>query len=162
MLSLFLVIPSNIAYPLLLPLLLKPPTPASRSWHSPILGHITFTGPKASPPIDGQLGHPQLHIQLEPWVPPCVFFVGGLVPGTSGVLVSSYCCSSYGTTKSFISLGTFSSSFIGDPVLSPMVDCDDPPLYLSLVEPLRRQWYQAPVSKLLLASTIVSGFVGCL
>ena len=29
------------------------------------------------------------------------------------------------------------------------------------VEPLRRQLYQAPVSKLLLASTIVSGFGGC-
>jgi hypothetical protein len=31
-----------------------------------------------------------------------------------------------------------------------------------LAEPLRRQLYQAPVSKLLLASTIVSGFGGCL
>ena len=31
-----------------------------------------------------------------------------------------------------------------------------------LVEPLRRQLYQAPVSKLLLASTIVSGFGGFL
>jgi hypothetical protein len=29
-------------------------------------------------------------------------------------------------------------------------------------EPLRRQLYQAPVSKLLLASAIVSGFGGCL
>jgi hypothetical protein len=32
----------------------------------------------------------------------------------------------------------------------------------SLEEPLRRQLYQAPVSKLLLASAIVSGFGGCL
>jgi hypothetical protein len=32
----------------------------------------------------------------------------------------------------------------------------------ALAEPLRRQLYQAPVSKLLLASTIVSGFGGCL
>jgi hypothetical protein len=32
----------------------------------------------------------------------------------------------------------------------------------ALSEPLRRQLYQAPVSKLLLASTIVSGFGGCL
>jgi hypothetical protein len=31
-----------------------------------------------------------------------------------------------------------------------------------LAEPLRRQQYQAPVSKLLLASPIVSGFGGCL
>ena len=32
----------------------------------------------------------------------------------------------------------------------------------ALAEPLRRQLYQAPVSKLLLASTKVSGFGGCL
>jgi hypothetical protein len=32
----------------------------------------------------------------------------------------------------------------------------------ALVEPLRRQLYQAPVSKILLASAIVSGFDGCL
>jgi hypothetical protein len=32
----------------------------------------------------------------------------------------------------------------------------------ALAEPLRRQLYQVPVSKLLLASTIVSGFGGCL
>jgi hypothetical protein len=32
----------------------------------------------------------------------------------------------------------------------------------ALAEPLRRQLYQAPVSKLLLASTIVSGFGGCI
>jgi hypothetical protein len=44
------------------------------SWHAPILGHRTFTGPRASPPIDDRLGHPLLHIQLEPQVPPCVFF----------------------------------------------------------------------------------------
>jgi hypothetical protein len=32
----------------------------------------------------------------------------------------------------------------------------------ALAEPLRRQLYQAPVNKLLLASAIVSGFGGCL
>jgi hypothetical protein len=32
----------------------------------------------------------------------------------------------------------------------------------AVAEPLRRQLYQAPVSKLLLAFTIVSGFGGCL
>jgi hypothetical protein len=46
----------------------------SQSWPSPILGHRTFIGPRASPPIDDRLGHPQLHIQLKPHVPPCVFF----------------------------------------------------------------------------------------
>jgi hypothetical protein len=58
-----------------------PPPPApqhthshSWSWHFPILGHRTFTGPRASPPIDGRLGHLLLHIWLEPQVPPCIFF----------------------------------------------------------------------------------------
>jgi hypothetical protein len=32
----------------------------------------------------------------------------------------------------------------------------------ALAEPLRRQLYQAPVSRFLLASAIVSGFGGCL
>ena len=44
----------------------NPHTPPSRPWHSPTLGHSAFTGPRASPPIDDQLGHPLLHMQLEP------------------------------------------------------------------------------------------------
>jgi hypothetical protein len=48
-----------------------------------------------------------------------------------GVLVSSYCFSSYGAANSFDSLGTFSSSFIGDPVLHPVDSCEHPLLYLS-------------------------------
>jgi hypothetical protein len=61
----------HIQHPQLLP---NPPTPASWLWHSPILGHRTFTRPRASPPIDGRLGHSMLHMQLETGVPPCVFF----------------------------------------------------------------------------------------
>ena len=63
-------------------LLTNPPTPASLAWHSPVLGHQAFTGPRASPSIDVQQGHPLLHMQLEPWAPPCVLF-GGLLPGRS-------------------------------------------------------------------------------
>jgi hypothetical protein len=48
--------------PALLP---NPPTPASWPWHSPVLGHMIFARPGASPPIDGRLGHHLLHIQLE-------------------------------------------------------------------------------------------------
>jgi hypothetical protein len=48
-----------------LTLLPNPPTPTSWPWHSPILGHRTFTGPRASLPIDDPLGHPLLHMQLE-------------------------------------------------------------------------------------------------
>jgi hypothetical protein len=64
--------------------------------------HMIFIRPRASPPIDGRLGHPLLHMQLETqlW----------------GGLVSSYCCSSYRVADPFSSLGTFSSSFIGGPV----------------------------------------------
>ena len=47
------------------------------------------------------------------------------------MLVSSYCCSSYGAADPFSSLGTFASSSIGDPVLSPMDGCEHPLLYLS-------------------------------
>jgi hypothetical protein len=45
------------------PLLPNPITPASWPWHSPVVRHMIFT--RASPPIDGQLGHPLLHMQLE-------------------------------------------------------------------------------------------------
>jgi hypothetical protein len=48
MLSAKLPIPS----PLLLP---NPPTPASWPWHSPVLGHMIFVIPRASPPIDDQI-----------------------------------------------------------------------------------------------------------
>ena len=48
--------------PALLP---NPPTTASWPWHSPVLGHIIFIRPRASHPIDDQLGHPLLHMQLE-------------------------------------------------------------------------------------------------
>jgi hypothetical protein len=55
-----------------------------------------------------------------------------------GGLVGSYCFSSYGAANPFSSLGPFSSSSIGDPVLSPMVGC----ICQALVEPLRRELYQ--------------------
>ena len=46
------------------------------------------------------------------------------------MLVSSYGCSSYGAANPFSSLGTFSSSFIGDPVFHPIDDCEHPLLHL--------------------------------
>jgi hypothetical protein len=50
----------------------------------PYTGTLSLSGMRASPPIDVWQGHPLLHMHLEPWVPPCVLFVGGLVPGSSG------------------------------------------------------------------------------
>jgi hypothetical protein len=55
-------------------LLSNPPTPDSWPWHYPTLGHKAFTRPNVSPPIDDQLGHHLLPMQLDPWVPPCVLF----------------------------------------------------------------------------------------
>ena len=55
------------------------------------------------------------------------------------------------------------ASSMGSFVLYLMDDCEHPVLYQSgTAEPLSRQLYQSPVSKLLLASVIASGFGGCL
>ena len=89
------------------------PTPASWPWYSPVLGHIIFARPRASPPSDARLGHLLLHMQLE--------------TQAQGVLVSSYCCSSYRVTDPFSSLGTFSGSSTGDHVFHP-IDDSEPPL----------------------------------
>jgi hypothetical protein len=113
MLSLFLVSFPKIPYTLPTPPAPQPTWP----WHSPILGHRTFfTGPRASPPIDDHIGHPQLQMQLE--------------TRALGVLVSSYCCSTYRAADPFSSLGTFSISFIGDPVFHPIDYCEHSVLYL--------------------------------
>jgi hypothetical protein len=47
-----------------------------------------------------------------------------------GVLVSSYCCSSYRVAEPFSSLGTFSSSSIGGPVFHTIADYEHPLLCL--------------------------------
>jgi hypothetical protein len=87
------------------------PLPCSPTHPLPLPGPgIIFVRPRASPPIDGGLGHPLLHMQLETqlwgW----------------GLLVSSHSCYSYRVTDLFSSLGTFSSSFmrIFTPVVSIM------------------------------------------
>ena len=111
----FLLSPPKPTYPLPPPLITNPPTPASRPWHSRVLGHMIFSRPRASPPTDGRVGHPLLHMQLETqlW----------------GVLISTY-RSSYRVADPFRSLGTSSSSFIRGPVFHPIDDCEDPLLYL--------------------------------
>lgn len=49
-----------------------PPIPTSPPSHSSILGHWSFTGPRASPPIDAWQGHSLLYRWLKPWFPPCL------------------------------------------------------------------------------------------
>jgi hypothetical protein len=68
-------------------------------------------------PNDGWLGHLLIHMQLETRA-------GG------GVLVSSYCCSTYRVADLFSSLDAFSSSSIGVPVIHPIADCEHPLLCL--------------------------------
>ena len=145
-------------------LISNPPTPAFWPWHSPVLGHRTFTGPRASPPIDDRLGHPLLHMKLEPQVPPCVFFdwwfspkelwgywlVHIVVPPMGLQTPSAPWVLSLAP-----SLGTLCS-------IQWMAVSIHFCICQALAEPLRRQLYQAPVSKHFLASTIVSGFGDCI
>jgi len=55
------------------------------------------------------------------------FLDGGLVPGSSGWLVLSFLWD----CKPLQLFNPFSYSSFGDPVFSPMVVCEHPPLYLS-------------------------------
>jgi hypothetical protein len=75
----------------------------------------------ASLPNDGRLGHLLIHMQLE--------------TRALGVLVSSYCCTTYRVADPFSSLGTFSSSSIGGPVIHPIADCEHPLLCLTGPQP---------------------------
>jgi hypothetical protein len=47
-----------------------------------------------------------------------------------GVLVSSYCCSTYRVADPFSSLGIFSRSSTGGPVIHPIANCEYPLLCL--------------------------------
>jgi hypothetical protein len=92
------------------PPLSYPPIPTSWPWHSPVPRHIKFARPRACLPNDGRLGHLLIHMHLETQAP--------------GVLLSSYCCSTYRVADPFSSLGTFSSSSIGGPVIHPIADSE--------------------------------------
>jgi hypothetical protein len=105
--------PTSPLYPTLFS---YPLTPTSWPWCSPVLGHIKFARPRGSLPNDGQLCHLLLHMQLE--------------TRALWVLVSSYCCSTYRVADPFSSLGTFSSSSIGDPEFHRIDNCEHLLLYL--------------------------------
>jgi hypothetical protein len=141
------------------PLLTNSPTPASLSWHSPTLGHRAFTGPRASPLIDVPQGH-LCYIYRGRLESLYVYsLVGGLVPGSSGRYWLVHIVPPMG-------LQTPSAPWVL-PLAPPLgtlysVQWMAMSIYFcicqALTEPLRRQLYQAPVSKHLLASTIMSGF----
>ena len=80
-----------------------------------------------------------------------------------GVLVSSYCFSSYKVADPFSSLGDFSSSFTRGPVIHPKMTmsihfC----ICQALAQPHKRQLHQCPVSKIFLAYATVSEIGGCI
>jgi len=102
-----------------------PLPPTSLPWHFPTLGHQAFTGPRASPAIDAELGHPLLRIQLEPWVAPCMYFlVGDLVPGSfgrSGWLI--FLLFLWGLQTPSAPSVPFLTPLLGHPVFSPIIGC---------------------------------------
>jgi hypothetical protein len=93
-----------IPYTLTLTLLPNLPTSDSWPWHSPVLGHIIFAR------LRGLSSHWWL-------TRPSSATYAARDTSSGGVLVSSYCCSIYRVADPFSSLGTFSSSSIGGPVL---------------------------------------------
>jgi hypothetical protein len=113
------------------------PSPCSPTHQLPLLcpGIPLYWGIEHSQdqgPLLSLMSYKAILYWLEPWVSPCVLFGWWFSHWVLwGVLVSSYCCSSYGAANTFSSLGPFSSSSTRDPVLSPMVGCEYPPLWVS-------------------------------
>ena len=96
------------------------------------LGIPLYWGTKDLYSYDARQCCPLLYMGLEPKVSLCVPFVGGLVLVSSGGLVGWYYTSFYGIANPVRSFSPFSSSFIGVPVLSPMLGCEHLPLFLSV------------------------------
>jgi hypothetical protein len=99
--------------------LCHPLTPTSWPWRSPVLRHIKFAWPVG------------LSFHWWPTRPSSDSYAArDTCSRGRGVLVSSYCCSTYRIADPFSSLGTFSSSSIGGPVIHPIADCEHPLLCL--------------------------------
>jgi hypothetical protein len=96
------------------------PFPPAWPWHSPVLEHIKFARPRG------------LSSQWWPTRPSSATYAAR--DTALGVLVSSYCCSTYRVADPFSYLGTFSSSSIGAPVFHPIDDCEHPLLYLPVTD----------------------------
>jgi hypothetical protein len=83
--------------------------------------------------------------------------------GAMGLLVGSYCYSSYGAANPLSSFSPSPNSSIGIPLLNPMVDCEHPHLFWSGTD-RAFQGTSIPGScqEALLGISIVSGFGGCI
>ena len=132
------------------PLLPYPPIPIFWPWRSPVLGHIKFASPMGlsfqwwltRPSFDTYAARDTssgsywlVHIIVPP--------IGLQTPSAPWVLSLA---SPLGALCSILQM-TVSIHFC---------------ICQALTEPLKRPLYQAPVSKVLLTSAIVSGFGGCL
>jgi hypothetical protein len=93
-----------------------PPTPPFWPWRFPVLGHIKFVSPKG--------------LSFQWWLIRPSFDTYAARDKSSGILVSSYCCSTYRVAVPLSSLGNFSSSSIGGRVTHPLADCEHPLLCL--------------------------------
>jgi hypothetical protein len=143
----------------------NPPTPTSWPLHSPNWGIEYLQDQEPLLPLtDGLLGHLLLHMQLEPQDPPRVFFDRWFSPRELwGYWLVHIVVPPIGLQTLSVpwvlslapSLATLWSIYW---VTVSIYFCTTQ----ALAEPLRRQVYQAPVSKLLLTATIESGFAGCL
>ena len=78
----------------------------------PVLGHIKFVCP--------------MGLSFQWWPTRPSFDTYAARVKSSGVLVSSYCCSTYRVADPFSSLGIFSSSSTGGRVIHPLADCEHP------------------------------------
>jgi hypothetical protein len=127
-------------------------------------GASNSSGPRVAPPIDVQQDHPLPYMQQEPWVPPCVLY---------------HWWSSPQKLQKVWQIDTVASPMGLQTSSNPLVLSSTPPLRIpqsvqcvavrirlcicqALVELLRRQPYQALLSKHWLASTIVSWFGDCI
>jgi hypothetical protein len=87
--------------------------------------------PRASPPIDARQRHPLVHVQLDPWVPPCISFSWWFSPWELYWVWSVDIVLPMGLqTSSALSVLSLTPP-LGNPMLSPMVGSKHPPLYLS-------------------------------
>ena len=175
MFSPFQVSPWETPYPILSPpvcmrVFPHTATPILQPRHSPTLGHQTPSGPRNPSPTDVQQVRPLPHMWPVPWVTPCVFYgwlssLPGAGGGEGGVGGQSYLLTlllpPWGCKPPQLLHSLLQLFHHRHPRL--MVGCE---LLLcicqTVAEPLRRQPYQASISKHFLASTIASGFGGCI
>jgi hypothetical protein len=131
------------------------------------MGHLTSTGPRASPPLPSHWCQIRpssaTYIQLHPWDPSCVLFGWWFSPWELGDvwLVGIVVLPMVLQTPSVPSVLRLTLP-LGPPcsvwwLAASTCIC----IGQALAEPLREQPDQAPVSKCFLTSAVVSGFGVC-